>query len=218
MNHKVHQIAGVVIGQGALLYHHTPAFSLTTIGVMFCGYAAAMFPDLDKPGSFFTQHQPFRAFSEGMSRIGVPHRGPTHSLPALILVYLLFKFVIELPDVYLWAIVLGYASHIFLDLFNAAGVMLLFPWRFDFKLLPSFMAVSSEDYSVTQLLIFTVLSGVFYAMLANTMLDILSNTPLVGHGIGRLRLWALDKTEPIWRPIVHSVVSLVQGFQRVVKI
>ncbi|MFC5401778.1 metal-dependent hydrolase [Cohnella soli] len=211
MNHKVHHLAGIVIAQGALLYHHVPAFSFQTIGVMMCGYGAAMFPDLDKPGSYFTQHQPFRAFSEGLSRVGVPHRGPTHSIPALILFYLLFQYVIPLPDVYVWAIILGYASHIFLDLFNAAGVMLLYPWKLDFKLLPSFMAVSSDDHSIGQTLIHAVLSISFYGLLINTMLDVFSHSPIIGEPIGRLHHWLVQHTSTIWKPVVRAVHASVNG-------
>lgn len=216
MNHKVHSIAGVVIAEGTLLYHGVPAFSFHTLGVMMCGYLAAMAPDLDKPGSFLTVHQPFRAISEGLSRLG-PHRGPAHSIIALILVYMLFRHVIPLPDVYVWAIVLGFASHMFLDLFNAAGVMLLYPWEQDFKLLPSFMSVSSEDHSIGQLLLFSLFSMAFYGILASQMLEILAHTPLIGDEIARLRGWALIKTEFIWLPVVEGVHSTIQMSQTVIQ-
>lgn len=216
MNHKVHQITGVVIAQGALIYHDVPALSFHTMGVIFCGYMAAMFPDLDKPGSFYTQHQPFRAFSEGLSRIGVPHRGPTHSLLALIAFYLFFQYVIPLPDVYVWAIVLGFASHIFLDLFNAAGVMLLYPWKFDFKVLPSFMAVSSEDHSLTQTILQAAFTVVFYALLANTLLEILSQAPGVGNWFAYLHKWGMGATKSIWSPIVQAVQASIHGVQVVI--
>lgn len=218
MNHKVHHITGIVIAQTLLLYEHVPALSFQSAGVILCGYMASMVPDLDKPGSFFTSHQPFRAFSELLSRIGVPHRGPTHSIPMLILVYLFFRFVIPLPDVFVWAIVLGWASHIFLDLFNAAGVMLLFPWRFDFKLLPSFMAVSSDDNSIGQQALYAIGTITFYGLMIHTVLDILTEAPIIGGLSAYLNDGYVDKLKPVWVPAANNIRASVHFVQQYLKL
>ena len=65
-------------------------------------------------------------------RVGLPHRGVTHSLLALGLVALLAFH--GLPLLVALALVGGYGSHLVLDSLTVSGVPLLWPLRFRFKL------------------------------------------------------------------------------------
>lgn len=217
MNHKVHHIAGVVIGQGALLYFNEPVLSINTILVMVTANIASISPDIDKPNSFITIHQPMKLFSEWLERLGVPHRGPFHSLLFLCLIYVLLKYVFQLPDLYVWSISIAYASHIFLDMFTAKGVMLLYPFRFNFKFLPSFLAVDSDDDSIGQSLTYFALMVCFYALMTNISLALLSEVPFMGSYVAKLHSLLLDMTRFIWHPVVQVVKGFIETVRPLIK-
>lgn len=56
------------------------------------------------------------------------HRGVLHSLYPVVVIYILFFWVFEWHLIGLGVIV-GYLSHIFIDLFNKEGIVLLPPFR-----------------------------------------------------------------------------------------
>lgn len=209
MNHKVHHITGVVIGQSTLLYYHEPVLSINTILVMVVANVAAILPDIDKPGSFIAAHQPMRFISDMFQRFGVPHRGPTHSIPFLLILFFTLK-LLNLNDLYVWSITLAYFSHIFLDMFTAKGVMLLYPIKLNFKLLPSFIAVSSEDNSIVQSIFNIVLSVCFYSLMIDICLRLLEEIPWAGGYVEILHSKLLNASSFIWEPIVKFISSLIQ--------
>lgn len=218
MNHKVHHIAGVVLGEMALLYYHQPVLSWHTPAILVLTSVAALAPDIDKPTSWVATHQPMRFLSETMETIGLPHRGPLHSIPFVVLLYVLLHFVAGLPDMYVWAITLGYASHIFLDMFNSAGVMLLYPWKFNFKFLPSFMAVSSENDSFGQNAIFSILNMVFYILIINMGLSGLSEIHLFHNVASAIQNFLQQKTKFLWEPIQTFVMHIIYFFKKILPI
>jgi len=218
MNHKVHHIAGAVIGEMALLYYHQPVVSFHTLGVLALSSLAALAPDIDKPTSVMASHQPFRFLSESMQAIGLPHRGPLHSIPFLVLLYVLLKYVADLPDLYVFSITLAYASHMFLDMFNAAGVMLLYPWKFNFKFLPSFLAVSSDGDSSGQMIIFSVLNTVFYVLIANIVLMTTSHLPIVGEALGMLHHLLQVKTMFLWEPVADFILGFINSAKKILPV
>lgn len=108
-----------------ILYFHS-----TNIG--------SLFPDIDLKGSYVSKRYPLMAKTLGRK---FKHRGFTHSLLSLILLYICCVFFTFISN---WNIVIetlcygfwfGYASHIFLDLFTYQGVELLFPLRINVKFL-----------------------------------------------------------------------------------
>jgi inner membrane protein len=86
-------------------------------------------PDIDSTESFLGSRIPVLPSAVRMT---VGHRGPLHSLAAAITLYLSFSwlhlwiFAGLPPELPLW-ILAGYVSHLLLDMFNPAGVPLLWP-------------------------------------------------------------------------------------------
>lgn len=98
----------------------------------------ALFPDIDLKSSYVSKRYPLIAKTLGKK---CRHRGFTHSLLSLIIIYItsvLFIFishwniVIEILCYGFW---FGYASHIFLDLCTHHGVVLLFPLKLNINIL-----------------------------------------------------------------------------------
>lgn len=94
-----------------------------------------LLPDIDHPQSLLGQR--LRWISLPISRI-FGHRGFTHSLLAIITGLSLLHWQpaarFWLPTDILQGMVLGYLSHIVADMLTPAGVPLLWPWRFRFRL------------------------------------------------------------------------------------
>jgi inner membrane protein len=105
-------MAGLAIG--ALIAPH-PA----TIGI---AALFALLPDIDHPQAIITGWIP------GGRLVGllVGHRGPTHSLLALLTIAALLT-TLGAPLLWVAAAVAGYGSHIILDALTMRGVPLLWP-------------------------------------------------------------------------------------------
>lgn len=94
-----------------------------------------LLPDIDHPKSFLGQR--LRWISRPAAR-AFGHRGFTHSLLAVMLGLCLFY--LKVPDTWLipadalQGMVLGYLSHILADMLTPAGVPLLWPCRWRFRL------------------------------------------------------------------------------------
>jgi len=99
-----------------------------------------LLPDIDHPRS--TLGQRFRWLSQPIAR-AFGHRGFTHSLLAVIGGVMLLRLQLPkewvLPADVFQGMVLGYLSHIVADMLTPAGVPLLWPcrWRFRLPLLNS---------------------------------------------------------------------------------
>ncbi|WP_034947856.1 metal-dependent hydrolase [Erwinia oleae] len=110
-------------------WHIVPAALLT-----------CLLPDIDHPKSFLGQR--FRWVSQPIAR-AFGHRGFTHSLLAVLGGVALFQLKVPqnglVPADVFQGLVLGYLSHIAADMLTPAGVPLLWPcrWRFRLPLLTS---------------------------------------------------------------------------------
>ncbi len=83
-----------------------------------------------------------RVFDNTIVRSVVNHRGPVHSILAIIIVGVLTVWLCRryaLPDELAWAATLGYASHPLIDGFNFPGVQYLYPWKRRLHLVPKFL-------------------------------------------------------------------------------
>jgi len=98
----------------------------------------SLFPDIDLKSSYISKRYPLISKSLGKK---FKHRGFTHSLLCLIVLYIVYIFFIYISN---WNVVIeilcygfwfGYASHIFLDLFTHQGVELLFPLKININFL-----------------------------------------------------------------------------------
>ncbi|WP_338563200.1 metal-dependent hydrolase [Erwinia sp. E_sp_B04_8] len=131
--HLIFAIASAIFAKRAELtpelangdwWHIVPATLLT-----------CLLPDIDHPKS--TLGQRFRWLSQPIARI-FGHRGFTHSLLAVIGGVALFHLKLPkewvIPADVFQGLVLGYLSHIAADMLTPAGVPLLWPCRWRFRL------------------------------------------------------------------------------------
>ncbi|TCV99710.1 metal-dependent hydrolase [Biostraticola tofi] len=104
------------------------------------GLLTCLLPDIDHPKSFLGQR--LRWLSAPIARI-FGHRGFTHSLLAMMGGILLFTLQLTpamiIPLDAFHGMIVGYLSHIIADMLTPAGVPLLWPcrWRFRLPLLAS---------------------------------------------------------------------------------
>ena len=131
--HVIFAIASAIFAKRAELtpelangdwWHIVPAVLLT-----------CLLPDIDHPRS--TLGQRFRWISQPVAR-AFGHRGFTHSLLAVLGGVTLLQFNLPhgspLPSDAMHGMVLGYLSHIAADMLTPAGVPLLWPCRWRFRL------------------------------------------------------------------------------------
>ncbi|MEG1254584.1 metal-dependent hydrolase [Clostridium sp.] len=140
---------------------YTFSYQILLIGLYF--YSAnmgALFPDIDLKSSYISKRYPFIAKYLGKK---CRHRGFTHSLLFLLLLYLLCLFLIFISQ---WNIVIialcygflfGYASHLFLDILTHQGIKLFFPVDLNIHIL-SFKTNSAGEKIFSKILkIFTII-------------------------------------------------------------
>ncbi|MXP66217.1 metal-dependent hydrolase [Pantoea sp. Nvir] len=115
----------LVLGQ-ADWWHLIPATLLT-----------CLLPDIDHPKSLLGRRVKWLSYSVAHT---FGHRGFTHSLLAVAFVLCLFQINVNnkgwllLPTDVLQSLTLGYTSHIAADILTPAGVPLLWPCRWRFRL------------------------------------------------------------------------------------
>lgn len=94
-----------------------------------------LLPDIDHPRSLLGQRLSW--ISKPIARL-CGHRGFTHSLLAVLIALTLFYLKVPessvIPGDALQGLVLGYLSHILADMLTPAGVPLLWPCRWRFRL------------------------------------------------------------------------------------
>jgi len=139
---------------------------LLTILYFHSANIGALFPDIDLKSSYASKRYPLMANTLGRK---CRHRGFTHSLLSLIILYTACVFFIFISD---WNIVIevlcygfwfGYASHIFLDLFTHQGVELLFPLKLKIKILNLRTSSIGEKIFNKILKVLSLLSLIYYA-------------------------------------------------------
>jgi len=97
----------------------------------------AMLPDVDHPQSLISGW-PFLGIISRILTIGIRHRGPTHSLPA-IAALAAGVYLMGAPMPIVAAAALGGLSHLALDMLTASGVPLLWPLPYRFRIIPAWM-------------------------------------------------------------------------------
>ncbi|XBS68097.1 metal-dependent hydrolase [Acerihabitans sp. KWT182] len=123
------------------------------------GLLTCLLPDIDHPQSFLGQR--LKWLSMPIARV-FGHRGFTHSLLAIMAGFLLFtlKFASDMivpPDAF-HGMIIGYLSHIVADMLTPAGVPLLWPcrWRFRLPIITSQKGNQWERILCVAVLIFAV--------------------------------------------------------------
>ncbi|MEA9391062.1 metal-dependent hydrolase [Acerihabitans sp. TG2] len=123
------------------------------------GLLTSLLPDIDHPKSVLGQR--LKWLSLPIARV-FGHRGFTHSLLAIMGGILLFTLHIAPGIVPLDAfhgMIIGYLSHIVADMLTPAGVPLLWPcrWRFRLPILPAKNGQQLERLLCVAMLVFAVL-------------------------------------------------------------
>ena len=134
MNGIAHLMVGAAVGvaitplpEWHALTIQRPEAALAPAAIVLASIVGALLPDIDHRNSTISR-KPIMGAVGAILRLGVSHRGITHSLLALALVGIVGTLAHEQVGV---ALALGYASHLALDMLTPSGVPLYAPlsWR-----------------------------------------------------------------------------------------
>ncbi len=146
MTGRTHDLAAFTALTLVVSAYDIPQMSLAT-GIVALGAClmGGLTPDLDEPAAGFWGRLPAGSI---ISRIVKPflggHRMISHSLLGLLVIGYLVNLLLDkigavlLVDMQIvwWAFMIGYVSHLFMDLLTKEGVPLLFPLPFKFGFPP----------------------------------------------------------------------------------
>lgn len=152
MNGTTHKIGGAIMSLTVSLQTgiYKPSMSmdagvvpmiqeLSLFGILIAGsILGATMPDIDHKNSQISHKHKFLSF---VTRLFCTHRGFTHSVPALLILSGILFGIKQLlsPEIVFYysplmiGIILGYVSHMILDLFNPLGIPLFYPLPFRMK-------------------------------------------------------------------------------------
>lgn len=113
------------------LINYNLGYALLSIIIFFyTSYVGSLFPDIDMKSSFISKRHPFisRLFGRRFR-----HRGFTHSLICVFIIFFAFQVFIKTSNNNIivlsmcYGFLLGYISHLFLDLLTKEGIELFYP-------------------------------------------------------------------------------------------
>lgn len=147
MTGKTHQIAGITLGLGYLLFQAEPAYQPATLALVLVGSSlAALLPDIDQPASAIWEKIPVVGHIAGhvTREVTFGHRNLTHSLLGVFLIGLLLRWLLLMfpsswginIDIVFMSMMLSYGVHLLADTFTVQGVPWLWPWQRNFGLPP----------------------------------------------------------------------------------
>lgn len=136
-------------------------FILLTIYIYF-SYLGSLSPDIDMRGSYISKRFPLL-----YKRLGskFKHRGFTHSLIFVLFLCYIFNLLTKYSDnniVFLClssGFIVGYISHLCLDIITKEGIQIFYPMPINFSLLPI------KTSSKLEKIIFKVLNFIFIFLL-----------------------------------------------------
>lgn len=137
MMFRTHEIGGLVACTAAmpLLINSgiMPEPDVLTYGLFFAGGAmGAMFPDIDSPTSKIRRgiRKLFTGDPSTEKRV-INHRREPHMPLIWAVIFAICLFVISNPlaETFIWGMIIGVASHLFLDMLNPAGIPLFGPFK-----------------------------------------------------------------------------------------
>lgn len=157
MTRETHSSGGLLIALITLnpfitdfLKGFSKSYILLLIFVYFYScHIGSFFPDIDMKSSYISKRHPFLAKHFGSK---FRHRGFTHSLLFLIILFLVCKILITTTNGNVFVITLcygflaGYISHLILDLITKEGIELLYPIKANFKIFFIKTNSSGEKY------------------------------------------------------------------------
>lgn len=143
----------------------------TIIACLIANQIGALLPDIDQASNQLWELMPAdRIFSKFLNKLFGSHRTLSHSILGLVIIYkisewLIFKLInpsFVNSGLVFWALMIGYVSHLFLDLLTEEGLPLLFPIKWKFGIPPiKKMRIKSgkwgEKYIVFPLILFYII-------------------------------------------------------------
>lgn len=144
-------------------------FILLAIYIYF-SYLGALFPDIDMRGSYISKRYPILYKKIGSK---FKHRGFTHSLIFISFLCYIFDLLIKFTDsniVFLClssGFIVGYISHLCLDIITKEGIQVFYPICINFSLLPIKTSSKSEKiiYKMLNFIFIFLLGYRFYILL-----------------------------------------------------
>ena len=133
MNYKSHLYVGTIAGITAAMHGTKIGIAEPALIYPLCiGFSAvgSLVPDIDKSGSRISKKTPILSF---LIEHLVGHRGILHTPIFVILLIVLFNAIVSTYNLnnfiayIIQAFIVGYISHLLIDLFTPKGLMLLFP-------------------------------------------------------------------------------------------
>ncbi|WP_042275133.1 metal-dependent hydrolase [[Clostridium] dakarense] len=106
---------------------------------IYFSYIGSLFPDIDMRGSYISKRYPILYKKMGSK---FKHRGFTHSLIFISLLVYIFDLLVKFSDnniVFLClsnGFIIGYISHLCLDIITKEGIQVFYPICINFSLLP----------------------------------------------------------------------------------
>ncbi|MDY6011954.1 metal-dependent hydrolase [Clostridium sp.] len=167
------------------LIKYNISYGLLSIAIYFyASHIGSLFPDIDMKNSFISKSHPLihKIFGKRFR-----HRGFTHSLLAMIILYIFIEKFIQISndDIIIvsmcYGFFIGYASHLILDLITKEGIELLYPFKKNISIF--FIKTNSNGEKIfNRFLKFIILIYIFYNIYLITKnvfhIDILSNLNL----------------------------------------
>lgn len=165
MTKETHSSGGIIVGLIAfntfitkLIPNYSVVYQIFLTFLFFhASYIGSLFPDIDMKSSFISKRYPFIAKKFGKK---CRHRGFTHSFLSLFLFILFFEvaYIITDKNIIMFCVglgfILGYISHMILDLLTSEGIELFNPWRINLHILPIKTGSKAEKYLNKSLKIF----------------------------------------------------------------
>ena len=121
---------------------------LPTATIIVCLIAkqlGALLPDIDQASNQLWELLPAdRIFSKFLNKLFGSHRTLSHSILGVLITYQISLWLLPKlfnkefinPIIVFWALIIGYISHLFLDMLTEEGIPLLFPIKWKFGLPP----------------------------------------------------------------------------------
>lgn len=145
------------------LYEYNIIYKLILIFIyIYFSYFGSLFPDLDMRGSYISKRFPtiYKKFGSKLT-----HRGLTHSLVFIYALCYLFNLLVKYSSnnvVFIClssGFIVGYVSHILLDIITKEGIQLFYPICVNISLLPI------KTSSKTEKIIYKILNFIFIFLL-----------------------------------------------------
>lgn len=140
--------------------------SATIIACLIANQIGALLPDVDQASNQLWSMLPADKFlGKFLNKLFGTHRTLSHSIIGIFLIYKiglwllpkLFNQKFINPMMVFWALMIGYISHLFLDLFTEEGIPLLFPIKWKFGLPPIKALRIKSGKGVEKLIIFPLI-------------------------------------------------------------